>query len=85
MKEQDILMNTLISLKHLVSFFSTFASEAGSAEVESVVDRAYLEMLQQQRNVFECMVDKGFMKVQYQTKSAVEKEYKKYKNKSCNA
>lgn len=82
MKEQDILMNTLIALKHLASFFSTFASESGSKEVANVVDDAYSALLQKQREVYTCIVDKNWMKVTYQSKTAIEKEYKKYKSKS---
>ena len=83
MKNEEIVMNTLISLKHLASFFSTFASESGSKEVAKVVDQAYKEILNVQRKVYTCMVNEAWMKVNYQTKSAIEKEYKKYKNKSC--
>ena len=83
MKVQDYVMNTLLSLKHLTSFFHTFATEAGSSELESITDAAYNDLLTKQREVYQFIVKEGWMKVQYQTKANIEKEYKKYKNKSC--
>ena len=83
MKEQDYVLNTLISLKHLKSFFSTFSQEASGKEIQKISDSAYNEIMQTQRNVYTLMVDKGWMKVQYQTQSAIEKEYKKYEKKNC--
>lgn len=83
MKEQDILQNLLISLKHLKSFFNTFSQEASSDRVLEVVDTAYDEISTLQRNCYDLMVELNYMKVQYQTQSAIEKEYKKYENKEC--
>lgn len=83
MKEQDILQNLLISLKHLKSFFNTFSQEASNDDVLEKVDTAYDEISTLQRNCYDLMVELGYMKIQYQTQSAIEKEYKKYENKEC--
>ena len=83
MKDQDILLNTLISLKHLKAFFATFQQEANEESVRTCVDSAYEEIMRLQREVYDMMIDKSFMKVSYQTQSAVDKEYKKYENKTC--
>lgn len=82
MKEQDILQNALISLKHMRSFFNTFASEA-SQDVGKTVDKAYKDIATLQQAGFQLMADKGWVKVQYQTQTNIEKEYKKYENKEC--
>lgn len=82
MKEQEIVQNLLISLKHMRAFMNTFASEA-SSDVTKVVDSAYDEIAQLQKDTFQLMVDKGWYKVQYQTQAAIEKEYKKYEKKEC--
>lgn len=83
MKDQDVLQNLLISLKHMKSFFNTFSQEASSDEVLQVVDAAYNEISTLQRDAFDLMMQKGWMKLQYQTQSAIEKEYTKYEDKTC--
>lgn len=83
MKEQDYILNTLLSLKHLKAFFATFSQEASGKEIQEVSDQAYDEIMRLQREVYTFMVEKGWMKVQYQTQVAIDKEYKKYENKNC--
>lgn len=83
MKEQDIIQNTLLSLKHLKSFFNTFSQEASNAEVYKCVDDAYIDVSQLQRDCFQLMLDQGWYKIQNQTKAAIQKEYKKFENKEC--
>lgn len=83
MKEQDVMQNLLISLKHLKAFFNTFSQEASCDEVLQVVDAAYTEISDLQRAAFDLMIQKGWMKLQYQTASAIEKEYTKFENKTC--
>lgn len=82
MKDQDIVQNTLISLKHMRSFTNTFASEA-SADVLPIVEKAHTAISTLQQDAYQFMVDKGWIKVQYQTQVNVEKEYKKFENKEC--
>ena len=83
MKEQDILQNLLISLKHLKSFFNTFSQEASNEDVLEKVDNAYTEISTLQRNCYDLMLSLGYMKMSNQTQSAIEKEYQKYKDKEC--
>lgn len=83
MKEQDYTLNMLLSLKHIKHLFATFQSEANNETLRNKVDMAYDEILKAQREVYDLMVSKEWMKVSYQTQSAVEKEYKKYEKKSC--
>lgn len=83
MKEQDIMQNLLISLKHLKSFFNTFSQEASNDDVLKKVDTAYDEISTLQRKSYDLMVELNYMQIQNQTQSAIEKEYKKYENKEC--
>ncbi|NBK97003.1 MAG: spore coat protein [Erysipelotrichia bacterium] len=83
MKEQDILLNLLISLKHLKAFFNTFSQEASNDTVLEKANNAYDEISTLQRDCYSLMVDLGYMKISNQTQAAIEKEYKKYENKSC--
>ncbi len=82
MSEQEIIQNLLINLKHMKSFLATFSQEA-SGDIEQVVDTAYDEISTLQRNCFNLMVNEKWMKVQYQTQSAIDKLYQQYKDKEC--
>ncbi len=83
MNEQEVLVNTLLSLKHMKAFFNTFMEEASNDNVVHVVEDAYQEISALQRRCYDIMVELGYMQIHYQTKEAIKKEYQKYKNKEC--
>lgn len=83
MSEQEVLNGLLIYLKHMKAFFATFSAEASNDKVSSIAEDAYNEMSNLQQNAYKLMIEKGYMQVQEQTKSAIDKLYKKYEKKEC--
>lgn len=81
MDEQEVLNGLLIYVKHMKAFFATFSSEASNDKVATAVEEAYNEFSNLQQNAAKLMVEKGYMQVNPQTQSAIDKLYKKYKDK----
>ncbi len=83
MKDQVILENTLIQLKHMKALLNTFAQEASNEQVLKVVEKAYKDISTYQRSTYDLMLSLNFMKVTSQTQSGIKKVYDKYKTKEC--
>lgn len=82
MEEKDIAMNALLACQHMADLLHTFGCEASSDIVDDVKS-AYDAVTTLQHDTYDMMVQNEWMKVEYETKSKLEKAYGKYKSQTC--
>ena len=79
--DEQIINRALVSLKHLRMMYAYFAEEAGTPECFQTANELFEEVTQMQRNTYDLMIEQGWMTVQAQTASAIEKSHKQLKTK----
>ena len=62
--EEEMLNDTLASCKSLMSLLNIYATEASNEEIEDVIDDIYLQMKDNQRNLYKVMYKKGWYKLE---------------------
>lgn len=82
MEEKDIAMNALLACRHMADLLHTFGCEA-SSDITTDVKAAYDAVITLQHDTYDMMVKNDWMKVEYETKSKLEKAYGKYKSQEC--
>lgn len=82
MEEKDIAMNALLACRHMADLLHTFGCEA-SSDITADVKAAYDAVTTLQHDTYDMMVKNEWMKVEYETKSKLEKAYGKYKSQEC--
>ena len=53
--EEEMLNDTLASCKSLMSLLNIYATEASNEEIEDVIEDIYLQMKDNQRNLYKVM------------------------------
>lgn len=79
--DEQIINCALISLKHLRIMYAYFSEEAGTPELFDTANELFEEVTQMQRSTYDLMIEQGWMSVQAQTSSSIEKSVKQLKNK----
>ena len=62
--EEEMLNDTLASCKSLMSLLNIYATEASNEEIEDVIEDIYLQMKDNQRNLYKVMYKKGWYKLE---------------------
>ena len=62
--EEEMLNDTLASCKSLMSLLNIYATEASNKEIEDVIEDIYLQMKDNQRNLYKVMYKKGWYKLE---------------------
>lgn len=62
--EEEMLNDTLSSCKNLLSLLNIYATEASNEEIEDVIEDLYLQMKDNQRNLYKVMYKKGWYKLE---------------------
>lgn len=79
--DEQIINCTLVTLKHLRIMYAYFAEEAGTPELFETANELFEDVTQMQRSTYDLMIEQGWMSVQAQTASTIEKSAQQLKNK----
>lgn len=69
--DQDMLMDTLQSAKHMQNIYNTFSIEASNEKITKVIEDLYLNMKDQARDLFNLMYAKGWYKLEEESTTKI--------------
>jgi spore coat protein CotF len=78
--EEEMLNDTLSSCKSLLSLLNIYATEASNEEIEDVIEDLYLQMKDNQRNLYKVMYKKGWYKLEKEDTKKINNAITKFNN-----